>query len=97
MAELLRDSKKVSLEPLTKVCLTIINSHQGISQLDLLTKVMSYINPTTFTQEDYALVLMYLTLNKDVTVMIYTLPNESENYKGIYFPKGTKLVKKLND
>lgn len=71
--------------------LTIIESHAGIKDRDLVLNVMGLINPVKFDSDMFNAELEYLVDSREVVRIKYSVPF-IEEIKCIHLPKGSVVL-----
>ncbi len=72
-----------------QIILNVINSNTGIKEVQLAMRVMSYMDPSQFSNVEFHDVLKKLIDSNEIRVINYSVPSTNYRLKSIYFPKGT--------
>ena len=65
-----------------------VNSHPGITGIDLSISVMNRINPINWSTSEYLKTLDECIVNKEIVAFMFEIPKIT-GLKAVYFPIGT--------
>lgn len=71
--------------------ISVVESHPGITGIDLSLAVMNRINPVKWETEEYLAALNHCLIEDKISAFSFKL-NGIDNLKSIYFPKDTRYV-----
>lgn len=78
-----------------EIILRLVNSHQGMKNVELVLNVMGVIGPSVFDLHLFHEELNALVQEGEIIELEYVLPGMLNHMvKSIYFPKGTELVER---
>ena len=78
---------------LEKTILDIVNSSSGIKNVELALKVLHDTLPAQYDALEFMQILDGLVALGEIVEIEYTLPQNPDRIKSIYFPKGTNILK----